>query len=186
MSNQKRESQEALIRQVLYEIGEDPEREGLVDTPKRVVKSWKELFAGYKQDPADVLTVFEAGTYDQMVLLRDIEMHSTCEHHMLPFYGKAHIAYVPNDKVIGISKLARLLDIFAKRLQIQERIGEQVTKALIDYLSPKGAGCIIESRHMCMCARGVEKQNSTMVTSSLKGCFLTDQTVRSEFLALAK
>jgi GTP cyclohydrolase I len=129
-----RDAQEALIRQVLYEIGENPEREGLADTPKRVVKSWRELYAGYDKDPADILTVFEAGTYDQMVLLRDIEMHSTCEHHMLPFYGKAHIAYVPGEKVIGISKLARLLDIYTKRLQIQERIGEQVTQALMQYL----------------------------------------------------
>lgn len=182
--NDEINAQQALIEQVLWEIGENPEREGLVDTPKRVVKSWKELYAGYNQDPKSILTTFQADTYDQMVVLTDIEMYSTCEHHMLPFFGKAHVAYVPNDQVIGISKLARLVDIFARRLQIQERIGEQVTQALIEHLSPKGAACVIEAKHLCMCARGVEKQHSVMRTSSLKGCFLTDGDVRTEFMSL--
>jgi len=179
-----RDGREALIKQILYEIGEDPEREGLQDTPKRVVKSWRELFAGYNQKPEDVLTVFEAGSYDQIILLRDIEMYSTCEHHMLPFYGKAHVAYIPDGKVIGISKLARLLDIYARRLQIQERIGEEVTSALMDHLNAKGAACVIEARHMCMCARGVGKQNSVMTTSSVKGVLYEDATARQELFAL--
>lgn len=183
MSN-PRKAAEGLIKQILFEIGEDPEREGLLDTPKRVVKSWRELYGGYTKDPADILTVFEAGTYDQIILLKDIEMYSTCEHHMQPFYGKAHVAYIPNEKVIGISKLARLVEIYARRLQIQERIGEQVTKALMDHLKPKGAACIVEAKHMCMCARGVEKQNSTMMTSSLKGVFIEDPEPRAELMSM--
>lgn len=179
-------SAEGLIKQILFEIGEDPDREGLLDTPKRVVKSWYELFAGYAQDPEDHLTVFEAGTYDQIVLLKDIEMYSTCEHHMLPFIGKAHVAYIPNKKVIGISKLARLLETYARRLQIQERIGEQVTKALMEHLQPKGAACVIEARHLCMCARGVGKQNSVMTTSSLKGSFIEEKDARAELFSLIK
>ena len=174
------------IRNFIEYIGEDPNREGLQETPNRVVKSWEELYAGYKQNPEDLLTVFQAGTYDQMVVLKDIEIYSTCEHHILPFYGKAHVAYVPTEKVIGISKLARLVDVFSKRLQIQERIGEQVTEALMKFLQPQGAACIIEARHMCMCARGVNKQNSIMTTSSLKGCFLEDRAVKEEFINLIK
>src|SRR5690625_442378 len=180
------QSVEGNITRILQTIGEDPDREGLRDTPKRVVKSWKELYAGYNQDPADILTTFEAGTYDQIVLLKDIELHSTCEHHMLPFYGKAHVAYIPNDRVIGISKLARLVEIYARRLQIQERIGEQVTKDLMEFLKPKGAACIIEAKHMCMCARGVGKQNSEMLTSSVKGQFLESASAKNELLQLLK
>ena len=139
---------------------EDPNREGLLDTPSRVAKSWDEIYSGYNKNPEDLLTVFEAGTYDQIVLLKDIEIFSMCEHHMLPFFGVAHVAYIPGTKVIGISKLARLVDMYARRLQIQERIGEQVTAALMQYLQPKGAACIIEASHMCMRMRGVNKQNS--------------------------
>lgn len=182
MSEQK--SREALIRQILFEIGEEADREGLQDTPKRVVKSWQELYAGYTQKPEDHLTVFESEGYDQIVLLKDIELYSTCEHHMLPFYGKAHVAYIPNQKVIGISKLARLLDVYARRLQIQERIGEQVTQAIMTHLNPKGAACIIEARHMCMCARGVGKQHSVMTTSSVKGVFKSDPSTKSELIKL--
>lgn len=185
-TNNENEAAKGLIRQILHEIGEDPDREGLQDTPKRVVKSWKELFGGYGKDPKDLLTVFEAGTYDQIVLLRDIELYSTCEHHMLPFWGKAHVAYIPSKKVIGISKLARLADMYARRLQIQERIGEQVTDALMKHLNPKGAACIIEAKHMCMCARGVGKQNSTMTTSSLRGAFLDEYEARAELFSLIK
>lgn len=171
------------ITRLLQYIGEDPARDGLKDTPRRVIKSYSELYGGYGKDPKDIFTVFENDGYNSMVILKDIELHSTCEHHMLPFYGKAHVAYIPNDgKIVGISKLARLVDIFAKRLQVQERIGEQVTKALMEYLDPKGAACVIEAKHMCMCARGVGKQNSVMVTSSLKGEFMNDQAVREEFL----
>lgn len=171
------------ITRILQFIGEDPNRDGLKDTPRRVIKSYSELYGGYGKDPRDIFTVFENDGYNSMVILKDIELYSTCEHHMLPFYGKAHVAYIPNHgKIVGISKLARLVDIFAKRLQVQERIGEQVTQALMDNLVPKGAACVIEAKHMCMCARGVGKQNSVMVTSSLKGEFMDDRAVREEFL----
>jgi GTP cyclohydrolase I len=176
----------ALIRTLISEIGDDPEREGLKDTPKRFVRAWQELYCGYWEKPEELLTVFDCGTYDQIVLLKDCEMYSMCEHHMLPFYGKAHVAYIPNKKVIGISKLARLLEIYSRRLQIQERIGEEVTGALMTYLQPKGAACIIEARHLCMCARGVGKQNSIMVTSSMKGAFLNDPSAKQELMTLIK
>jgi GTP cyclohydrolase IA len=174
------------LRKMIEYIGEDPEREGLKKTPYRIFKSWQELYSGYDKNPADLLTIFEADGYDQMVLLKDIELYSMCEHHMLPFFGKAHVAYIPNEKVIGISKLARLVDMYARRLQIQERIGEQVTDALMQYLNPHGAACIIEATHTCMRMRGVAKQNSIMVTSSIKGVFRENQAVREEFLHLIK
>jgi GTP cyclohydrolase I len=174
------------IRDILEFIGEQPYREGLLDTPKRVVKSWEELYSGYKKDPKDFLTVFDPESYDQIVLLKNVEMHSVCEHHLLGFSGIAHIAYLPNKHVIGISKLARLLDMYAKRLQIQERIGEQVTKALMEYLEPLGAACIIEASHSCMKCRGVGKQNSVMVTSSMKGAFKDNLTTRQELMQLIK
>ena len=179
-------AQENLLRQTLLEIGEDPTREGLIDTPKRIVKSWKELYSGYNKKPADVITAFSADGYDQMILLKDIELYSMCEHHMLPFFGKAHVAYLPNPngKIVGISKLARLVDMFARRLQIQERLGDQVTQALMDELNPLGAACIIEATHMCMRMRGVAKQNSTMVTSSMKGVFLSDAGLKQELQQL--
>ena len=174
------------IVRVLQYLGEDVKREGLIDTPKRVVKSWDRLYGGYKQEPKDILKVFKDGACDQMVLLKDIEMYSTCEHHMLPFYGKAHIAYIPNGKVIGISKLARLLEIYSRRLQIQERIGQQVTQALDTHLKAIGSACIIEAQHFCMTSRGVEKQNSIMVTSSLTGAFRKDNNARNELIRLIK
>ena len=170
------------VKDQLQAIGEDTDREGLSDTPKRVVKMWSEIYRGYGQNPADILTTFDKGTYDQMVILANIELYSMCEHHMMPFIGKAHVAYIPDEKVIGISKLARLVDIYARRLQIQERIGEQVTTALMEYLQPKGAACVIEASHLCMRMRGVEKQNSVMITSSLKGEFLADSSAKEEFL----
>lgn len=176
---------EAIIRDMLREIGEE-EREGLLETPKRVVKSWQEIYSGYKQDPAELFKTFDADGCDQIVLCKDIELYSMCEHHMLPFFGVAHVAYIPSNKVIGISKLARLVDLYSRRLQIQERIGEQVTKALMTYLAPKGAACIIEATHMCMRMRGVSKQNSTMVTSSLKGAFFSNPSARQELMQLIK
>lgn len=177
---------EDAVRFILTAIGEDQNREGLIETPSRVTRSYKELFSGYEKDPASVFKHFNADGCDQMVLLKDIEIFSTCEHHMLPFFGKAHIAYIPNDRVIGVSKLARLADIFARRLQIQERIGEQVTSALMEHLQPKGAACVIEAQHFCMKARGVGKQHSVMITSSLKGCFLEEDSTRAEFFNLIK
>ena len=176
---------DALKAQIKY-IGDNPEREGLKKTPERIIKAWSEMFAGYQKDPADLFTTFDSDGYCQIVLLKDIELYSTCEHHILPFYGKAHVAYLPDKKVIGISKLARLVDGYAKRLQIQERLGEQVTDALMRYLQPQGAACIIEATHLCMRMRGVSKQNSIMTTSSLKGVFLTNNEVKNEFLNLIR
>jgi len=174
-----------IIRQLEY-IGEDPNREGLRDTPRRIVRAWGELFRGYSQDPSDVLTTFDGEGYDQIILLKDIEIYSMCEHHMLPFFGKAHVAYIPDKRIIGISKLARLVDIYARRLQIQERIGEQVTTALMEYLHPVGAACVIEATHLCMRMRGIEKQRSVMITSSMKGAFFEDSKTRSELMMLIK
>ena len=178
------------IKRLLEFIGEDPEREGLRETPDRVIKSYDFLCSGYSKDPMSVIKTFSSETYDQMILLKDIEMYSLCEHHMLPFFGKAHIAYIPNGRVIGVSKLARLLEIYCRRLQIQERIGEQVTTSLMEGLNAKGAACIIEANHLCMRMRGVEKQNSTMITSSLKGIFLDKSmggvAAREELMRLIK
>jgi GTP cyclohydrolase I len=177
---------EKRLKDLLLHIGEDPEREGLKETPSRILKSWDTLFGGYKQSPEDVIKTFEEeeSIPDNIIMLKEIEFYSFCEHHFLPFYGKAMVAYIPDKKVIGISKLARLLDIFSRRLQIQERIGEQVTNSLMTFLKPKGAACIIEAQHHCMKARGVRKQNSIMVTSSLKGEFLTNINARQELLIL--
>ena len=174
------------VRLLIESIGEDSEREGLRGTPERVVNSHLELFSGYHQNPADLLKTFEAGTYDGVILLRDIEVYSMCEHHMLPFIGRAHVAYIPDGRVIGISKLARLVDHFARRLQIQERLCEQVSGTLMDVLEPKGAACIIEAVHYCMRMRGCSKQNSTMVTSSLKGAFLEEGPARNEVMQLMR
>jgi len=177
--------QDSIIRQLEY-IGEDPNREGLRETPNRIVKAWGEIFAGYQEDPADLLTTFDAGGYDQIVVSKNIELYSMCEHHMLPFFGRAHIAYIPDKRVVGISKLSRLLEVYARRLQIQERLGEQVVNALMKHLKPKGAACIIKAQHLCMMMRGVEKQNSVMVTSSLRGAFLDEPATRAELFSLVK
>jgi len=186
IQGQREQISQVLVQQILYGIGENPDREGLKDTPKRVVKSWDQIYAGYSMKVEDLFTSFSSDGYNQMVILKDIELYSMCEHHMLPFYGKAHIAYIPNEKIVGISKLARLLDMYARRLQIQERIGDQVTSALMEYLQPKGAACIIEASHMCMRMRGVSKQNSIMVTSSIKGIFETDASAKAELISLIK
>ena len=176
---------EELLRELLRRIGENPEREGLLQTPARVVRSWKELFAGYRQRAEDVLvTQFQAEEYDEIVLLRDIEFQSTCEHHMLPFQGKAHIAYIPRQKIVGLSKLARLLEVFARRLQVQERLTQQVARELQRVLNPKGVAVMVEGQHQCMCCRGVRKQEAAMVTSCLLGAFKEDRGRRTEFLAL--
>ena len=174
------------VRRILQYIGEDPDREGLKETPDRVVRSYSELFAGYRQSPADILKVFEDGACDEMVILKGVEFHSCCEHHLQPFFGSAHIAYVPNGKVIGVSKLARIVDIYARRLQIQERLCQQVTKALDEHLQPKGSACILEATHFCMVCRGVGKQHSRMITSSLTGVFRDKPEVRAEFLNLVR
>lgn len=177
------------IQNIFEYLGEDNNREGLKDTPHRIIKSWDKIFGGYLQDPKEILTVFKEDgdiPHNQIILLKDIEFYSTCEHHFLPFTGKAHVAYIPNNQIVGISKLARLVEIYSRRLQLQERVGNQVTLALMEYLNAKGAACIIEAKHYCMTSRGVEKQNSIMVTSSLRGCFLKNAQTRNELMNLVK
>jgi GTP cyclohydrolase I len=176
-----------LIKGILTAIGEDPTREGLLDTPKRVVKSWKELYGGYSEDPAEILsTVFEDGTCEEMVLLKDIPFNSMCEHHMLPFLGLAHVAYIPNGKVVGLSKLARLVDCFARRLQIQEKMTKQIADAVQTHLKPRGVAVVIEAHHQCMSCRGIKKHGTTMVTSSMTGAFMDKPATRAEFMSLVK
>lgn len=180
---------EESIKNIFKYLGEDPDREGLVDTPKRMVKSWDRLFGGYGQKPEEILTVFTDSVdipHKQIILLKDIEFYSTCEHHFLPFVGRAHVAYIPNEKIVGVSKLARLVEIFSRRMQIQERIGNQVTEAIMEHLDAYGAACIIEAKHMCMTSRGVEKQHSTMCTSSLRGGFMNNFETRQELMTLIK
>lgn len=177
--------EENIVRLLQY-IGEDPTREGLLETPKRVIKSYAQLFSGYSKSPKDVLTVFEPEGYDQIIISRDIEFYSMCEHHMLPFFGVAHVAYIPGKKVIGISKLARLVEIYARRLQIQERMGAQIVQALDEYLLPVGAACVIEATHMCQCARGVNKQGARMVTSSITGVFRDNPAAKEELMFFLK
>ncbi len=172
-----------VVLRTLQFIGEDPKREGLIETPKRVINSWGELYSGYQKDPKEVFKIFDV-KYDELVLMKDIELYSTCEHHMLPFIGRAHIAYIADGKVIGASKLARLLEIFARRLQVQERLGSEVVDTLMEELKPKGAACIIEAKHLCMCSRGVGKQHSMMVTSAMRGVFLQNAAARAELMSL--
>lgn len=176
-----------LIKQLLIAIGEDPNREGLQETPKRVVKSWLEIYGGYKKNPAQILsTVFEDGACDEVVLLKNIAFSSTCEHHMLPFVGVAHTAYLPNGKVVGLSKLARLVDCFARRLQIQEKMTSQIADAMGEFLKPKGVAVVVEAHHQCMSCRGVNKQNTTMVTSAMRGVFRDKSSARAEVMLLIK
>lgn len=172
------------IQAILRYIGEDPNREGLRETPDRVIRSWGEIFSGYSQDPMDVMKTFEDGACDEMVVLKNISCWSNCEHHLLPFHGIAHIAYLPDKKIIGVSKLARLLEIFSRRLQVQERLTVQITDALMDGLKPKGAACVIEATHLCMSCRGVRQPEAILVTSSLRGCFRDESSTRSEFFRL--
>jgi GTP cyclohydrolase IA len=176
---------EVLVRQLLTELGEDPKREGLRDTPKRVAKSLAFLTHGYRDDLDKVINkaLFTQDT-SSMVIVKDIEVYSMCEHHMLPFFGRCHIGYIPDGKVFGVSKLARLVDMYARRLQLQERLTEQISRVVMDEIGAKGVGVMIEARHLCMMMRGVEKQNSTMVTSSVLGVFRENVATREEFLSL--
>ncbi len=178
---------EELVHEILVRVGEDPEREGLVRTPERVHKAYEHLTRGYKEDPAAMLqkALFTV-TYDEMVIVKDVEMFSLCEHHMLPFFGKVHVAYIPNGKVIGLSKIPRLIEIFSRRLQIQERLTTQIAETIQQAIQPQGVGVVIEARHLCMMMRGVEKQHSATVTSSMLGCFRDEQETRSEFLSLIR
>ncbi len=177
--------EDSVVRQLQF-LGEDVTREGLKDTPARVVESWKEIYAGYDMKVEDIITTFTNDGYVEIILLKDIEFYSTCEHHMQPFFGKAHVAYIPVEKVIGISKLARIVEMFSRRLQIQERISTQVVQTLMKELEPHGAACFIEAKHFCMCSRGVNKQNSVMTTSCLEGIFFDDDKARSELMSLLK
>lgn len=178
---------EDLVREVLVRLGEDPEREGLVRTPERVHKAFEFLTRGYSEDPEVMLkkALFTV-TYDEMVIVKDVEMFSQCEHHMLPFFGKVHVAYIPNGKVIGLSKIPRLIEIFSRRLQIQERLTTQIAETIQKVIQPQGVGVVIEARHLCMMMRGVEKQHSAAVTSSMLGCFREEQETRQEFLSLIR
>lgn len=174
----------AAVHTLLRFIGDNPEREGLRDTPVRVLKALEEMTSGYEQDPASVLKVFEDGACDEMVLVKDISVWSLCEHHLLPFHGVAHVAYLPSGRIVGLSKIPRLVEVYARRLQVQERLTTQVSEALMSHLKPRGAACVIECTHLCMCARGVRQQGTKMVTSSLLGEFRSDPAVRSEFFSL--
>ena len=176
-----------LYRQILQGIGEDPQREGLLQTPERAAKAMRYLTRGYQQTVDEVVNnaIFESEN-DQMILVKDIELYSLCEHHLLPFIGKCHIAYIPTGKVIGLSKIARIVDMYARRLQIQENLTKQIADTVMDAIQPAGVGVIIEAQHLCMMMRGVEKQNSKMTTSMMLGTFLNHDRTRSEFLRLVK
>lgn len=175
-----------LVRRILLAIGEDPARDGLIKTPERVEDSLRFLTQGYGQTVVDAVgdAVFEE-THQSMIMVRDIELYSLCEHHLLPFFGRAHVAYVPNGKIMGLSKAARIVDVFARRLQVQERMTDQIADAVMDVIQPHGVGVVIEAAHLCMMMRGVQKQNSRTVTSALRGIFRDDSKTRDEFLRLA-
>src|SRR5512146_1772078 len=178
---------EELVREMIVRLGEDPQREGLERTPERVHRALEQLTRGYKEDAEAILrgALFTVN-YDEMVIVKDIEMFSLCEHHMLPFFGKVHIAYVPNGKVIGLSKLPRLVEMFARRLQVQERLTTQIAETIQRVIEPQGVGVVVEARHLCMMMRGIEKQHSAAVTSAMFGCFRDEQETREEFLSLIR
>lgn len=180
-------SYEELMREILIRLGEDPDREGLTRTPERVHMAYEFLTRGYREDPEALLreALFTV-SYDEMVIVKDIEMFSLCEHHMLPFFGKVHVAYIPNGKVIGLSKIPRLVELFSRRLQIQERLTTQIAETIQKTIEPQGVGVVIEARHLCMMMRGVEKQHSAAVTSSMLGSFRAEEETRAEFLALIR
>jgi len=175
------------VRATLRDLGEDPEREGLLKTPQRVAESLRFLTSGYHQDVKKVLNdAVYSVAYDEMVIVKDIEIFSLCEHHLLPFFGRCHVAYIPTEKVIGLSKIPRLVDVFARRLQIQERLTNQIAETIMETVKPQGVGVIIEAKHLCMIMRGVEKQNSVAVTSAMLGAFRDDGQTRAEFLRLVR
>ena len=178
---------EELVREMIVRLGEDPQREGLERTPERMHRALEQLTRGYKEDAEAILrgALFTVG-YDEMVIVKDIEMFSLCEHHMLPFFGKVHVAYIPNGKVIGLSKLPRLVEVFARRLQVQERLTTQIAETIQNAIEPQGVGVVVEARHLCMMMRGVEKQHSSAVTSSMLGCFRDCRETREEFLSLIR
>src|SRR5437764_2799202 len=178
---------EELMKEIVVRLGEDPEREGLVRTPARVHKAFEFLTRGYSEDPESMLkNALFTVSYDEMVIVKDVETFSLCEHHMLSFFGKVHVAYIPKGKVIGLSKIPRLIEIFSRRLQIQERLTTQIAETIQKAIEPQGVGVVIEARHLCMMMRGVEKQHSAAVTSSMLGCFRDEQETRTEFLSLIR
>jgi GTP cyclohydrolase IA len=178
---------EEQIRHILKALGEDPDREGLVKTPSRVIQALTFLTQGYRQDPAKVINdALFTENYEEMIVQRDIDFYSLCEHHLLPFFGKAHVAYIPHHKIVGISKLARLVDVYARRLQVQERLTNQIATIIMEKLDPLGVAVVIEAEHLCMRMRGVEKQNSMIITSTLLGAFRTRQETRQEFMTLIR
>lgn len=183
-----REEAEAAVRTLIAWAGDDPQREGLLDTPKRVVRAYEELYSGYRADAGTILdrTFGEIGNFDDMVLVRDIEFYSHCEHHMVPFVGKAHVAYFPVERVVGLSKIARIVDIFARRLQTQEHLTSQITMAMDEILKPRGVAVLIEAEHMCMAMRGVRKQGASTVTSQFTGVFRDDPQEQVRFMSLLR
>ena len=187
MSNSYNKNLANNIKSVLSEIGENSEREGLLKTPERVAKSMKFLTDGYKQDPAKIIqSAMFSEEYSQMVLVKDIELYSLCEHHMLPFFGKAHVAYIPNGHIVGLSKIPRIVDVFARRLQVQERLTDEIKDCIQETLNPKGVAVVIEAQHLCMQMRGVQKQHSSTTTSAFSGIFMSDEKTRAEFINLIK
>ena len=177
---------EDAVRTLIRAVGEDPEREGLADSPLRIASMYRELFDGLYQDPVEVLSVgFEEG-HDELVILRDVPFYSMCEHHFMPFHGKAHVGYLPNGRIVGLSKIARAVEIFARRPQVQERLTSQIAECIEQVLDAQGVGVVIEAEHLCMTARGVRKPGSTMVTSAMRGCFRSDTNTRQEFLGLIR
>lgn len=176
---------EDLVAEMIRRLGDDPQREGMLKTPERVAESMRFLTKGYAQAPAEVLgDALFAESHQNMVVVKDIELYSLCEHHLLPFFGKVHVAYIPNGRIVGLSKVARLVEVFARRFQVQERLTDQIAEALQETIQPQGVGVVVEAYHLCMMMRGVEKQNSKTITSAMRGLFLSDQRTRDEFLRL--
>ena len=185
MSNIENEAFENAVKIMMESVGEDPSREGLIKTPQRVRKAYEFMYGGYKENPNDILnSALFTSSNDEMVLIKDIELYSTCEHHLLPIIGRAHVAYIPDGKVVGLSKIPRVVDVFSRRMQIQEQLTEQIAAAIMDTIKPKGVAVVIQARHMCMEMRGVEKINSTTTSSALRGLFKKDEKTRAEFFSL--
>lgn len=185
MSEKQDTKFEDAVKSMMLHVGEDPNREGLLKTPQRVKKAYEFIFGGYKEDPQEILSsALFTSSNDEMVLLKDIEFYSTCEHHLLPIIGRVHVAYIPNGKVVGLSKIPRVVNVFARRMQIQEQLTEQIADAIMSAIQPKGVAVVVQARHMCMEMRGVEKINSTTTSSALRGLFKKDEKTRSEFFSL--
>lgn len=185
MSDNNNTDFENAVKMMMLHVGENPEREGLLETPQRVRKAYEFIYGGYKENPKEILEkALFTSSNDEMVLIKDIEFYSTCEHHLLPIIGRVHVAYIPDGKVVGLSKIPRVVNVFARRMQIQEQLTEQIADAIMDAISPKGVAVVIAARHMCMEMRGVEKINSTTTSSALRGLFKKDEKTRSEFFSL--